>query len=148
MKDLPISEITLRKYEKPSTRDERELVRKLCLSLGLLQPGDSRDVIVDILMVLMSARRQGKEISIEEVRDQSIALRQKYNLDVRGVAGSNVRRQVKKLRDLLIVEKFKNSYRLSEFSTIERIFSEKIEKFYLASIVERIKEYLNELETR
>lgn len=147
MKDLPISEITLRKYEKPSTQDARELARKLCLSLGLLQPGDSRDVIVDILMVLMEANKQKRELSIEDVRDGSIALRQKYNLDVRGVADSNVRRQVKKLRDLLIVEKFKNSYRLSEFSTLERIFSEKIEKFYLATIVERIKEYLGELES-
>ena len=148
MKDLPISEITLRKYEKPSAMDERELARKLCLSLGLLQPGDSRDVIVDILMVMMNARKHGKELSIEEVRDESIVMRQKYHLDVRGVADSNVRRQVKKLRDLLIVEKFKNSYRLSEFSTLEKIFSEKIEKFYLATIVERIKEYLKELETR
>ncbi|HIH33678.1 MAG TPA: hypothetical protein HA282_02320 [Nanoarchaeota archaeon] len=146
MKDLPISEITLRKYEKPSTQDARELARKLCLSLGLLQPGDGRDIIVDILMVLMEARRQGKVLSLGEVQEQSIALRTKYNLELRGVAGSNMRRQIKKLRDLLIVEKFKNSYRLSEFSTLEKIFSDKIEKFYLATIVERIKEYLNELD--
>ena len=146
MKDLPISEITLRKYEKPSTQDARELARKLCLSLGLLQPGDGRDIIVDILMVLMEARRQGKVLSLWEVQEQSIALRTKYNLELRGVAGSNMRRQIKKLRDLLIVEKFKNSYRLSEFSTLEKIFSDKIEKFYLATIVERIKEYLNELD--
>ena len=146
MKALPISEITLRKYEKPSTQDARELARKLCLSLGLLQPGDGRDIIVDILMVLMEARRQGKVLSLGEVQEQSIALRTKYNLELRGVAGSNMRRQIKKLRDLLIVEKFKNSYRLSEFSTLEKIFSDKIEKFYLATIVERIKEYLNELD--
>ncbi|HIH17711.1 MAG TPA: hypothetical protein HA218_02670, partial [Nanoarchaeota archaeon] len=89
MKDLPISEITLRKYEKPSTQDARELARKLCLSLGLLQPGDGRDIIVDILMVLMEARRQGKVLSLGEVQEQSIALRTKYNLELRGVAGSN-----------------------------------------------------------
>jgi len=45
-KDTPLSEVTLRKYEKPVDISERDLVRKLCLSLGLLQPGDSRDVIV------------------------------------------------------------------------------------------------------
>ncbi len=45
-KDIPLSEITLRRYEKPSKLSERELVRKICLSVGLLQPGDSRDVIV------------------------------------------------------------------------------------------------------
>ena len=52
MKDIPLSEITLRKYEKPANLEKRELIRKICLSLGLLQLGDSRDVIVDILMVL------------------------------------------------------------------------------------------------
>ena len=51
-RDVPLSELTLRKYEKPDFKG-RNLIRKLCLSLGLLQPGDSRDVIVDILNVLL-----------------------------------------------------------------------------------------------
>ena len=51
-KDIPLAEITLRKYEKPTNLKGRDLVRKLCLSIGLLQPGDSRDVIVDILNVM------------------------------------------------------------------------------------------------
>ena len=46
-RDTPLAEITLRRYEKPTT-EGRDLVRKLCLSVGLLQPGDSRDVIVDV----------------------------------------------------------------------------------------------------
>ncbi len=148
MKDLPISEITLRKYEKPSSQDERELVRKLCLSLGLLQPGDGRDIVVDILMALMQSSKQRKALSLEELKEDSRKLREKYNLEIKGLADSNVRRQLKKLRDILLVEKFKNSYRISEFSTLERIFSEKVEKFYLATILERIKEYLNELENK
>jgi len=57
-KDTPLSEITLRRYEKPSKLSERELVRKICLSIGLLQPGDSRDVIVDILHVLLKSKKQ------------------------------------------------------------------------------------------
>ena len=57
-KEIPLSEITLRKYEKPSKLSDRELVRKLCLSIGLLQPGDSRDVIVDILHVLLKSKKQ------------------------------------------------------------------------------------------
>ena len=46
-RDIPLAEITLRRYEKPYDLNSRELVKKVCLSLGLLQPGDSRDVIVD-----------------------------------------------------------------------------------------------------
>ena len=57
MKDIPLSEITLRKYEKPNNLEKRELIRKICLSLGLLQLGDSRDIIVDILMVLVEANK-------------------------------------------------------------------------------------------
>lgn len=146
MKDLPISEITLRKYERPSNQDERELVRKLCLSLGLLQPGDSRDIIVDILLVLINARKEKKFLTLDEIRERSIKIREKYGLQIKGIADSNIRRQLKKLRDMLIVEKFKNSYRISEFSPLKKIFSEKIERFYLATILERIKEYLDELE--
>ncbi len=61
-KDSALAEITLRRYEKPNADwDNREAVKKLCLSVGLLQPGDSRDVIVDVLAVLMEAR-SGSEI--------------------------------------------------------------------------------------
>ena len=61
-KDMPLAEITLRRYEKPANLSERELVRKLCLSVGLLQPGDSRDVIVDVLNVLIKAKKMQKNI--------------------------------------------------------------------------------------
>ncbi len=64
-KDTPLAEITLRRYEKPVAND-RELVRRLCLSFGLLQPGDSRDVIVDILYVLLRAKSDQEAIHSEE----------------------------------------------------------------------------------
>ena len=51
--DTPLAEITFRKYELPTGQTKREAVRKLCLSLGLLQPGDSRDVIVDVFEVVL-----------------------------------------------------------------------------------------------
>ena len=60
VKDIPLAEITLRKYERPYDSNKRELVRKVCLSLGLLQPGDSRDVVVDILLSLEEARKDKK----------------------------------------------------------------------------------------
>ena len=52
--EAPLSEITLRRYEKPYNLNRRDVVQKLCLSLGLLQPGDSRDVVVDIFYVLLA----------------------------------------------------------------------------------------------
>ena len=54
-RDTPLSELTLRKYEPVGTKG-RELVRKTCLSVGLLQPGDSRDVVVDVLLAVLQAK--------------------------------------------------------------------------------------------
>ena len=73
-RDTPLAEITLRRYEKPTVND-RELVRKFCLSIGLLQPGDSRDVIVDVLYVLLKAKQRREELHSEEVKNHVMTLR-------------------------------------------------------------------------
>ena len=70
VKDIALSEITLRKYEKPYDLDKRELVKKICLSLGLLQPGDSRDVIVDILMILIESSKEKKSLNSDEIKSK------------------------------------------------------------------------------
>ena len=140
-KEIPLAEITLRRYEKPSKLAERELVRKLCLSVGLLQPGDSRDIIVDILHVLLMAKKQKKLLSSGEIEKEVVDARKRQKLALHGIASSNIRRQIKRLRDLYLVEKVKNNYRITEFDDLSVIFEEKIEKFYLQSIVDRVKEY-------
>ena len=146
MKDLPLSEITLRKYEKPIGLEKRELIRKISLSLGLLQLGDSRDVIVDILMVLIDANKKKEKLSSEEIGKRIASLRKKYSLETRGLAESNIRRQLKRLKDLLIVEKRLNAYRIAEHSALNEIFEERIEKILLPSISSRIKEYLKKID--
>jgi len=139
--DSPLAEITLRKYEKPSKLSSRELVRKFCLSLGLLQPGDSRDVIVDILQVLLEAQAKKKVLSSEEIRYEATKNRSKRKLALHGVTSSNIRRQILRLRDLFIVEKVANNYRINENDSITNIFEEKIKRYYLESIQTRVKEY-------
>lgn len=146
VKDSPLNEITLRRYEKPYELGSRELIKKICLSLGLLQPGDSRDVIVDILMVLLNASKERKEMLLEEIKNKSVELRKENNLEIKGIADSNIRRQLKRLRDLMIVEKNANSYRIAEFEPLTGIFESKIEGFLLQQITERVKEYISELE--
>ncbi|MBS3171782.1 hypothetical protein J4449_04185 [Candidatus Woesearchaeota archaeon] len=138
-RDTPLSEITLRKYEKPVNLDQRELTRKLCLSVGLLQPGDSRDVVVDILHVLLQNKE--KELDSEQIKEEVIKFRKKQKLQLKGIASSNIRRQLRRLRGLFLVEKVKNNYRITEFETLINTFEEKIEQFYLKSILERVREY-------
>jgi DNA-binding transcriptional ArsR family regulator len=144
-KDTPLSEITLRRYEKP-THKGRDLVRKLCLSSGLLQPGDSRDVVVDVLHVLLKERRKGQQLSSSDVEKLVIEERKQNNLPQLGIASSNIRRQLKRLRDLLIIEKIGSNYRINENGLLEDIFSEKIEGFLLASIVSRAREYFRKID--
>jgi len=146
VREVPLSEITLRKYERPYDVSRRELVRKVCLSLGLLQPGDSRDVMVDILLVLDDARKERKELTSVSIQEIVRSVRKEHSLDERGLAESNVRRQLKRLRDLLLVDKRNNVYRLSEFESLSVLFQKKIEEFLLPQTVERIREYLGKLD--
>jgi len=143
--DRSLAEVTLRKYEKPDSLKDRELVRKLCLSVGLLQPGDSRDIVVDILLIILQSK---DPLTSQEVEERVIEYRKKNNLQLLGIASSNIRRQILRLRDLFIVEKVKNSYIINESSKLQDIFNEKIEKYYLNSIVERVKEYVIEVDKR
>ncbi|MEK6850336.1 MAG: hypothetical protein AABX85_02050 [Nanoarchaeota archaeon] len=147
VKDIPLSEITLRRYEKPYDSSERDLVRKVCLSLGILQPGDSRDIIVDIVIVLNSARKDKKWLSSFEIRDKVQSIRKESSQDNKGLAESNIRRQLKRLRDALLVDKQENKYRLSEFAPLSEVFETKIEKFLIPQIIERTKEYLKKLDS-
>ncbi|MEM2479068.1 MAG: hypothetical protein QXJ92_02675, partial [Candidatus Pacearchaeota archaeon] len=113
MKDIALDGLTLRKYEMPSKADRREMIRKYCLSLGLLQEGDSRDIIVDILLALLDAKKQRKTLESIELAKLVEQIRKSYGLECKGISEPNIRRQLKRLRDLMIVEKIKNSYRLS-----------------------------------
>ncbi|MFA5084601.1 MAG: hypothetical protein WC475_04470 [Candidatus Paceibacterota bacterium] len=146
MKEESLGEITLRKYEKPYQLPKRELAKKVCLSIGLLQPGDSRDIVVDILLALMEAKKSKQELDTEQIKERAIAIRKEANLELRGIAESNIRRQLKRLRDIFLVEKNNNLYRIAEFESLGFLFESKLEKFYIISIVERIREYLDELD--
>ena len=145
-KDIPLAEITLRRYEKPASLSERELVRKLCLSLGLLQPGDSRDIIVDVFSVLLKARKELKSLTSDEICHLVIEERKRANLPMLGIASSNIRRQLKRLKDLLLVEKRLDAYRIIEHSSLGEIFEEKLERFLLPAITSRIREYLKKID--
>ncbi len=140
--EQPLSEIVLRKYELPQKIKERDVVKKLCLSLGLLQPGDSRDVVVDVFHVLLRSRKSRKLLSVSEIEKKVVQNRKLHRIPMLGIASSNIRRQIKRLRNLLIVEKMKSSYRISEFMPLEALFSEKVEGLVLPNILNRVKEYL------
>jgi DNA-binding transcriptional ArsR family regulator len=145
-RDTPLNEITFRRYEKPGKVSGRGLVRMFCLSVGLLQPGDSRDVVVDILYVLLKARNQKKLLTSEEIVERVINARKRAKQPMLGIASSNVRRQLMRLRDLYLVEKVKNSYRITEFLSLSEIFDHKVKRFLLESTLERVEEYVKKVD--
>ena len=141
-REIPLAEITLRKYEKPYKLKGRELTKKLCLSIGLLQPGDSRDVVVDILHTVL----KNSDLTSKAIEEQVIASRKTNELPMLGIASSNIRRQLKRLKDLFLIERIGNSYRVAEKAKLSDIFTEKIEQYYLKTISERVKEYFEAID--
>lgn len=142
-KEVPLAELTLRKYEKPYALKERDLVKKLCLSIGLLQPGDSRDVVVDVFHSLLASKTP---LTAKQVEESVIFARKQNQHTLNGIASSNIRRQLKRLKSLFFIERVANSYRIAENAKLHQIFEEKIEQFHLKLITERIKEYLKKLD--
>ncbi len=142
-KDTSLAEITLRKYERPESFSGRDLVRKLCLSLGLLQPGDSRDVVVDVLEVML---KEKGPLTSKEVEELVIKNRKENNIELIGIAPSNIRRQLLRCRELFLIEKIKSTYRITENEKFHEIFIEKIKKYYLNSILERVEDYMKKID--
>ncbi len=142
-KEKPLAEVTLRKYEKPYRLSGRELIKKLCLSMGLLQPADSRDVVVDVFSSLLKA---AEPVSFAEIEKSVKHSRKEHSLALAGIAPSNIRRQVKRLKDAFIVERVGKNYRIAENAPLHEVFSERIEKFYLPTIVSRVREYCEAVE--
>jgi hypothetical protein len=148
MRDTPLAELTIRKYEIPYDSDTRNLLRKFCLSIGLLQPGDSRDIIVDVFHILLQAKKEKMHMNSEQIRKAVILERENLKLPMLGIAASNVRRQIKRLRDIFLVEKIKNEYKITEFGALEETFKEKIESYLLPSILGRLKMYIRNIDNK
>jgi len=140
LRDTPLAEITLRKYEKPYDMKRRELFKRIMLSVGLLQPGDSRDVIVDVFQSIFDSK---EGLLPKEVEDEVIKNREKHKLPMLGITPSNVRRQIRRCKEMFMIERFQGRYRVTENLTLSEVFEEKIERFYLNSIISRVKEYFD-----
>ena len=140
LRDIPLQELTLRKYEQPHGLEERELVRKFLLSLGLLQPGESRDIIVDIFHLFLKSRKENSTLDsadiVEELEGKT------------GASSPNVDRQIKRLKDLKLIEKTHEGYRITEFGKLDNIVSNYLIPFVINQSAERLREYAKELDRR
>ena len=138
IKDIPLQEITLRKYEIPTALDDRELARKFLLSIGMLQPGDSRDIVVDVFHTLLKSSGSGP--TFEQI-SETLAGKP-------GASSPNIRRQLRRLKDIKLVESSGDSYRIVESGAISELINNYLEKFIVLPSLARIKQYAAALEQR
>ena len=71
-----------------------------------------------------------------------MSLRKNMKLPMLGIASSNIRRQLKRLKDLHLIETNSNLYRITEWNNLSEIFEEKVEGFLLKTVMSRVKDYL------
>lgn len=143
-KEVPLTEMTLRKYEPPKADDTREIAKKICLSLGLLMPGDFRDIIVDIFLVVVQSQTP---LTARQIEQEVIVLRKEYNLTLHGTASSNIRRQLRRLKQVYLIENVQGTYRLTENLSLTEIWLQKTYPIIVASTLDRIQAYLTTLDT-
>lgn len=131
--DKPLINISLRKFEKPSS-SFKESLRKFCISVGLLQPGDSRDIIIDLFSLFLRASKLKRYLTINEI----------YNyigsIDKSGTAKSNIRRNMLRLKGINFIEKTGNGYRLREWLSLNELIND-FTKFKIEPTIERIRDY-------
>ena len=138
LKDLPLQEVTLRKYESPQGMTKEELAKKFLLSVGLLQPGESRDVIVPIFLSLLDAKKDKTCLSIPDLIKQ---LEEKP-----GASAPNIRRQLRRLKELKLVEKSTQGYRITEFGKIQPVINDYVIQFLVNPAADRIRQYAEHLD--
>ena len=137
--DAPLQEITIRKYESPENKTNEEISRRFLLSVGLLQPGESRDIIVDIFDMLLVARKTKLYLQVSNFL--------KVLNGKQGASAPNVRRQLRRLRDMKLVEKAGEGYRITEFGNISSIVDSYIVPFVINQSIERLRDYSRELDS-
>lgn len=135
-KETPISEITLRKFEKPHEAGDN-LIRKFCISLGLLQPGDSRDTIIEVIKILLNNKKNKALMNSDQI----------HKLLQKEIASSNIRRHLNRLEKIGIIERLPEGYRIREWMSLKEIMDEHIKKFIIDPSFDRIKEYAEKIDS-
>jgi len=75
-----------------------------------------------------------------------MTLRKEAKLPMLGIASSNIRRQLKRLKDLHLIETNANLYRINEWNNFSEIFEEKIHNFILKSVLSRVRDYVQKID--
>ena len=138
-KDEPLSGISLNEFERP-TNDYNTNIRRLCISLGLIRPGESRIAIVHILDMLLKARKKNPDGF-----DSYDIIKGLYKKKIK-IVYANVLRDLRKLISVGIVEKRNNMYRIRENMKLNEIITSFIKPYIIDRTLSKIEEYAKAVE--
>jgi len=137
-KDKPLSEITLRRFEKPENDDLKQLSRKFLISVGLLQAGDGRDIIGEIFHEFIASAKNKEYLPIDLIID-------KFK-DFDGGTPNNIRRHILRLKEMGLVERTDFGYRLKEFLSLKELFKKEIINGIIEPSIIRIIDYCEKID--
>jgi len=137
-KDNPLSEITIRKFEKPGDENLKELSRKFLISTGLLQTGDGRDIISEIFYEFLTSSKNKEYLPIDLIIKKFSG----YG----GGTPNNIRRHILRLKDCGLIERTDFGYRIKEFSDLKELFKKEIISEIIEPSISRIMEYCEKID--
>lgn len=138
-KDKPLSKISLSEFEKPGS-DYFTNLRRFCISLGLVNPGESRVAIIYILDLLLKLRLKEKDGA-----DSYAIMKYLYSKNIK-IVYANVLRDLRKLVSLGIVEKVDRKYRIKENMKLTEIIDEFIKPYLIDRILKKIYLYAESID--
>jgi hypothetical protein len=138
-KDIPLAGISLSEFERPGN-DYFTNLRRFCISIGVISPGESRVGIVHILDVLLKARK-GHPHGL----DSYSIVKELYKTDVK-IVYANILRDVRKLIEVGLVEKRDSKYRIKENLNLNEILNSFIKPYIVDRILKRVSEYAIKLD--
>jgi hypothetical protein len=138
-KDRPLSGISLNEFERP-TNDYNTNLRRFCISLGLISPGESRIAIVYILDILLKCRKRNPE-----GLDSYEIIKNLYKKKVK-IVYANILRDLRKLMAVGLVEKRNSLYRIKENMKLDEIISDFIKPYIIDRMLNKIEEYARSID--
>jgi hypothetical protein len=138
-KDRPLSGIALNEFERP-TNDYNTNIRRFCISLGLVSPGESRIAIVYLLDILLKARKKRPE-----GLDSYEIIKELYKRKIK-IVYANILRDLRKLIAVGLVEKRNSLYRIKENLKLDEIITSFIKPYIIDRMLGKIEEYAKSID--
>ncbi len=133
--DLPLAEITIRKFERPENIDKKTLIRRFCISLGLINPGDNRTGIVEVFQTVFDSK-------------ESLDAEQVFELLERKLALSGIRRHLRRLEERKLLDHKKTKYSIAEGGNLVYSIKYALKEHVIDDIFNRLLEYAEALQNK